>query len=156
VVHALISHPTPPAFDGDEMRNRHRNRDEIKLIREYIDGGDSLSDDTGVHGGLADGASFVILGDLNADPVDGSSLGDPINAYLFGSERIENLVAPESEIAVDGLDPTDTSSFRLRVDYVLPSHDLTVLGSGVWRFGVEDGLASDHFPVWVDLIVPSP
>ena len=156
VVHALISHPTPPAFDGAEKRNKHRNRDEIKLIREYIDGSDSLYDDTGVHGGLANGASFVILGDLNADPVDGSSLGDPINAYLFGSERIKNLVAPESQIEVDGLDPTDTSSFRLRVDYVLPSQDLTVLESGIWRFGVEDGSTSDHFPVWVDLIVPSP
>tara|TARA_R110000737_G_scaffold2923_11_gene9401 strand:+ start:34511 stop:35629 length:1119 start_codon:yes stop_codon:yes gene_type:complete len=156
VVHALISHPTPPAFDGEEMRNKHRNRDEIKLIREYIDGSDSLYDDKGVHGGLADDASFVILGDLNADPVDGSSLGDPINAYLFGSERIKNLVAPESGVAVDGLDSTDTSSFRLRVDYVLPSVDLRVLESGIWRFGVDDGSASDHFPVWVDLIVPIP
>lgn len=156
VVHALISHPTPPAFDGAEQRNKHRNRDEIKLIREYIDGGDSLHDDTGVHGGLQDGASFVILGDLNADPVDGSSLGDPINTFLLESERIQSLVVPESEVEVEGLDPTDTSSFRLRVDYVLPSHDLTVLESGIWRYGIEDGSTSDHFPVWVDLIVPSP
>jgi len=51
---------------------------------------------------------------------------------------------------------TDTSSFRLRVDYALPSSDLTVLDSGIWRHGASEGFASDHFPVWVDLIAPSP
>jgi len=156
VVHALISHPTPPAFDGPEMKNKHRNRDEIRLIREYIDGNDSLYDDTGARGGLEAGASFVILGDLNADPVDGSSIGDPIVEFLFGSDRVGEFPAPRSEIGVDRLDATDTSSFRLRVDYVLPSADLMVLDSGVWRHGVKHGFASDHFPVWVDLIVPAP
>jgi len=160
VVHALISHPTPPAFDGPEMKNKHRNRDEIRLIREYIDGNESLYDDTGVRGGLEATASFVILGDLNADPVDGSSIGDPIDAFLLGSERVGEHPAPRSEIGVDRLDDTDTSSFRLRVDYVLPSSDLGVLDSGIWRHGVGgrngNGFASDHFPVWVDLVVPAP
>ena len=158
VVHALISHPTPPAFDGPEMKNKHRNRDEIRLIREYIDGNESLYDDTDVRGGLEAGASFVILGDLNADPIEGSSIGDPIVEFLFGSERVGNHPAPRSEIQVERLDATDTSSFRLRVDYVLPSQDLRILGSGIWRHGADhpDGFASDHFPVWVDLIVPSP
>ncbi len=156
VVHALISHPTPPAFDGPEMKNKHRNRDEIRLIREYIDGNKSLYDDTGIRGGLEAGASFVILGDLNADPIDGSSIGDPIVKYLFGFDRVGESPAPRSDIKVNRLDATDTSSFRLRVDYVLPSSDLRVLDSGIWRHGMDQGFASDHFPVWVDLIVPSP
>jgi hypothetical protein len=158
VVHALVSHPTPPAFDGPEMKNKHRNRDEIRLIRAYIDGDKSLYDDDGVHGGLEAGASFVILGDLNADPVDGSSLGEPITKYLFGSDRVLKYFSPRTEIAVDRLDDTDPSSFMLRVDYVLPSSDLRVIESGIWRYGVNstDGFASDHFPVWADLIVPAP
>ena len=158
VIHVLISHPTPPAFDGVEMRNKHRNRDEIRLIRAYIDGDDAIYDDDGVDGGMEDGAPFVILGDLNADPVDGSSIGDPIVDFLFGCDQVGEDVAPRSGIHVHRLDPTDTSSFRLRVDYVLPSSDLRVLDSGVWRYGVHDpgGFASDHFPVWADLILPAP
>ncbi len=30
-VHLLISHPTPPAFDGPEDRNGLRNHDEIRF-----------------------------------------------------------------------------------------------------------------------------
>ncbi len=158
VLHALISHPTPPAFDGPEMRNKHRNRDEIKLIRAYIDGEGSLYDDAGVRGGLAKDAPFVILGDLNADPVDGSSLGNPIGTYLLSSQQVAPDVEPRSCVGVERLDEMDTSSFRLRVDYVLPSSDCEVLDAGVWRHGVldEEGFASDHFPVWVDLVVPTP
>jgi hypothetical protein len=45
--HFLISHPTPPAFDGPEGRNKRRNHDEIKLIRAYIDNDPALIDDAG-------------------------------------------------------------------------------------------------------------
>ena len=31
LLHFLVSHPTPPAFDGPEDRNGHRNHDEIRL-----------------------------------------------------------------------------------------------------------------------------
>jgi endonuclease/exonuclease/phosphatase family metal-dependent hydrolase len=157
-LHALISHPTPPAFDGPEMRNKHRNRDEIKLIRSYIDGDDSLYDDDGVRGGLDPDASFVVLGDLNADPVDGSSLGNPIRSYLMSSNRLATDAEPRSCVGLEQLDEMDTSSFRLRVDYVLPSVDCEILDAGVWRHGAlsDEGFASDHFPVWVDLLVPAP
>ncbi|MEQ1932234.1 MAG: endonuclease/exonuclease/phosphatase family protein, partial [Parvularculaceae bacterium] len=36
VIHILASHPTPPAFDGPEARNRRRNHDEIRLWADYI------------------------------------------------------------------------------------------------------------------------
>ncbi len=157
-LHALISHPTPPAFDGPEMRNKHRNRDEIKLIRSYIDGDESLYDDHGTLGGLDTNASFVILGDLNADPIDGSSLGNPIRSLLLSSDRVAVDVEPRSCVGLEHLDELDTSSFRLRVDYVLPSVDCEILDAGVWRHGAlsDQGFASDHFPVWVDLLVPAP
>jgi hypothetical protein len=41
VVHFLVSHPTPPVFDGPEDRNGNRNHDEIRLWSEYISPRDS-------------------------------------------------------------------------------------------------------------------
>ena len=32
-IHLLVSHPTPPVFDGPEKRNKHRNHDEIRFGR---------------------------------------------------------------------------------------------------------------------------
>ena len=34
--HFLVSHPTPPVFDGPEDRNGRRNHDEIRLWADYI------------------------------------------------------------------------------------------------------------------------
>ncbi|MFK7760362.1 MAG: endonuclease/exonuclease/phosphatase family protein [Phycisphaerales bacterium] len=157
VIHCLISHPTPPAFDGPEKRNKLRNRDEIRLIREYVDGSSFLYDDDGQSGGLPANSSFLILGDLNADPVDGSSVGDPIGQFLLSSDRIGKDPIPVSSAEIDRLDPADTSMFGLRVDYVLGSADITVLTSGIWRYDLlePDAFPSDHFPVWADLLIPA-
>lgn len=149
VLYCVISHPTPPAFDGPEGRNKLRNRDEIRLLRAYLDNEAWLVDDAGVAGGLPPGAHVVVLGDLNADPVDGNSVGDPIG-NLQGSPVLGLDPRPVSSTAIEGLDATDTARFRLRVDYVLPGRTLTVTGSGIDR----SATASDHFPVWVDLVVP--
>ena len=75
LLHFLVSHPTPPGFDGPEDRNGRRNHDEIRLWADYLnrDKGDYLVDDAGRRGPLAADASFVIAGDLNADPFDGAS-----------------------------------------------------------------------------------
>lgn len=155
VVHALISHPTPPAFDGPERRNVLRNHDEIRLIRAYIDNEQALYDDAGEDGGLEPGAHFVVMGDLNADPSDGSSVEMTMFSQLFTSERLAGDIHPGSSLRVDGLDRTDTARFGLRVDYVLPSAGITVTDGGVWRDPGDAGVfPSDHFPVWVEVIVP--
>ena len=156
-VHLLCSHPTPPAFDGDERRNKLRNRDEIRFWADYLSGSAYIVDDDGRRSALAPGASFVILGDLNADPDEGTALGDPMG-LLFDAPRVNGGVRPTSSLPIEGLDDDDTARFRLRVDYVLPSVDLEVLDSGVWRErpGGADRFPSDHFPVWVDLRVPAP
>ncbi len=154
-LHVLIAHPTPPAFDGPENRNKHRNHDEIKLIRLYIDNGQALIDDHGQIGGLGEGKSFVILGDLNADPTDGSSLNMVMLTQLLTSPKLADDVFPSSDTKVDRLDSTDTAMFRLRVDYVLPSVDITISRSGIWReSGSADEFPSDHFPVWLEMIIP--
>ena len=155
ILHALISHPTPPAFDGPEQRNKHRNHDEIQLIRQYIDNNQSLTDDAGITGGLAEDASFVILGDLNADPTDGSSIDMVMMTQILTSHRLAKDTFPSSPVKIDDLDPTDTAHFRLRVDYVLPSRDITITNSGVWRTNsTENEFPSDHFPVWIEAIIP--
>ena len=38
IVHFLVSHPTPPTFDGAEDRNGTRNHDEIRFWADYIGG----------------------------------------------------------------------------------------------------------------------
>jgi hypothetical protein len=38
-VHFLVSHPTPPVFDGPEDRNGTRNHDEIRFWADYNSGG---------------------------------------------------------------------------------------------------------------------
>lgn len=177
LVHALIMHPTPPVFDGPEDRNGLRNFDEIRLFADYIGGSDYLVDDQGRKGGLADTASFVLMGDFNADPLDGDSAPGAI-AQLLRHSRVNQKVAtgeliPASEGSAEntagrerlqghrGSPLHDTSVYGLRIDYVLPSGNLKAVDSGVFwpvasdslRYLVKEGASSDHFLVWVDVVI---
>lgn len=178
-LHVLASHPTPPAFDGPEDRNGCRNHDEIRFWAEYIRSAETpwLRDDQGRQGGLPEGASFVIVGDQNADPEDGGShnhairqlLNHPsVNAAFIPSSAGGVQAAAIQQLANSrhsGSPAFDTSDFsdrvvgNLRVDYVLPDRNLTVLDGGV--FWPEDGQpladtikCSDHRLVWLDLEWP--
>nr|WP_244907743.1 endonuclease/exonuclease/phosphatase family protein [Xanthomonas dyei] len=177
VVHALVSHPTPPVFDGAEKRNAARNHDELALWRAYLDNAaDSqrwLCDDKGLCGGLAADAHFVILGDLNNDPIDGAGRHDAIRA-LINHPRVLQYPTPRSDggpektadYAAQGIvhtgDPHQvTGDFgpqagTMRLDYVLPSRQFTLIGSGIFwpastvpEAAIADG--SDHHAVWVDV-----
>jgi len=172
-VHAILAHPTPPVFDGAEDRNGKRNHDEIRLLADYVVGANYLIDDNGQSGGLATGESFVIMGDLNADPYDGDSANDAI-LQLLDHPNINPAVclgdmiassnggAEHNQSSGDTGDPShDTSFFGLRIDYALPSNNLTVTNTGVFwpssteenHFLIEDEAASDHLLVWVDVVV---
>lgn len=158
IVHFLCSHPTPPAFDGPEGRNKARNHDEIRFWGDYLNNRGWIADDNGTPGGIQRGEAFVILGDLNADPNKGGDVGDPIGR-LMKNPRLQSVAAPAQEPPLEGLEPPDTASFGLRVDYVLPGKRMDVLRSGVWTLepasiGGSTGFPSDHFPVWVELSVP--
>ncbi len=163
VLHMLCSHPTPPAFDGPELRNKKRNHDEIRFWRDYIENAAYIVDDRDEPNGLRRADLFVILGDLNADPDEGDSFKNPIKTQLLSSNRINAEVVPKADIDLTaaGLDADDTALFKLRVDYVLPSAAIEVVRSGVWRLAPGGGepasaFPSDHFPVWADLSVPAP
>ncbi|HWQ28099.1 MAG TPA: endonuclease/exonuclease/phosphatase family protein, partial [Dehalococcoidia bacterium] len=129
-LHLLCSHPTPPAFDGPEKRNARRNRDEIRFWIDYIENEAYIVDDRNAPGGLADFDPFVILGDLNADPDEGSAWKNPVGTLLLSSPHVLGSFVPISELPVAGLDPDDTAAFGLRVDYVLPSSDLRIVTGG--------------------------
>nr|WP_298133730.1 endonuclease/exonuclease/phosphatase family protein [uncultured Pseudoxanthomonas sp.] len=175
VVHFLVSHPTPPVFDGPENRNGLRNADEIRLWREYLTPGDApwLCDDQGRCGGLPADARFVIAGDLNNDPADGDGQHDAI-IELLEHPRVMRMATPRSEggeetalaYAAKGMQRRGapahvTGDFgrrngALRLDYVLPSTGFALTGSGVFwpkkghpDAAIADG--SDHHLVWVDL-----
>jgi len=161
VIHFLVSHPTPAAFDGPEQRNQKRNHDEIRFWADYLNGADYIVDDNGQSGGLAPDASFIIMGDLNADPQKGSSFNNPLGRFLLQHPRVMGAFTPVAR--TPGIDPewseldmADTSDWGMRIDYVLPSTDLIVEDGAIERPTTEAARVSDHFPVWVELTVPAP
>lgn len=181
-VHFLVSHPTPPVFDGPEDRNGRRNFDEIRLWADYITPGRAgyLYDDAGRRGGLKPGSLFVIAGDQNSDPNDGDSIPGAaqqlIDHPLVRDPLPTSAGAVEQTLLQGGVNLThrtparyDTADFaeppgNLRADYVLPRKSLQVIRSAVFWPTTADPLfrlvgvfpfpTSDHKLVWVDLRVP--
>jgi hypothetical protein len=153
VIHTLVSHPTPPVFDGPEDRNGTRNHDEIRLWSDYVLPSRSsyIYDDQGERGGLKPGARFVIMGDQNSDPLDGDSVPGAAQ-QLLENPRVNATRTPASpggpeQAALQGGanltqrgDPAfDTADFldvpgpgNLRADYVLPSKNLRILDGAVF------------------------
>ncbi|HET8951955.1 MAG TPA: endonuclease/exonuclease/phosphatase family protein [Solirubrobacteraceae bacterium] len=157
-VHFLVSHPTPPVFDGAEDRNGLRNADEIRFWADYVTPGRGgyIYDDEGGRGGIDPSALFVVAGDQNSDPLDGDSLrdadGNPIAIQpLLNSPRVNSRSTPESPGApeasalqgganathlgdprFDTADFSDTAPGNLRADYVLPSRQVKVTDSAVF------------------------
>lgn len=172
-LHLLAMHPTPPVF---QPHNLARNSDELRLFHDYLDDAAYLVDDAGQTGGLDEGEAFVLLGDFNADPCDGDGDHERIRR-LLAHPRLhpasrEGVALPRSEggRAWGGRRPGHqgdpacwTHRQGLRLDYVLPSRELTPLGAGVcWEaartplgplFATTRGgdASSDHRLVWVDI-----
>lgn len=178
-IHLLCSHPTPPSFDDGTTAthlkktatpatqadwNGLRNHDEIRLFADYIDPQRSsyIRDDAGKTGGLPAGARFIILGDQNADPVDGSSAFSAIR-QLLEHPLVDATITPRSDGAAEQVRDsmrqrdTKTARFNMRADYVLPSRaGFEVKQGGVFWPMKNDPLyplleASDHRCVWMDV-----
>jgi hypothetical protein len=192
-VHVLASHPTPPAFDGPEDRNGKRNWAEIGFWNIYVNFPYHpnmlgmlafTTDDRGLQRGIEFGTAFVILGDLNADPHDGDSVPGTMQ-MLLENRHVNASFVPASQGAVEASQlqgrkneqhrgeprfdtadfaDTDPSPGNLRVDYVLPSKQLGVIGGGVFWPVASDPLhrlvemnpvaSSDHRMVWLDVAIP--
>jgi hypothetical protein len=183
-VHFLVSHPTPPVFDGPEDRNGTRNFDEIRFWADYVAPslGGYIYDDDGGYGGLRPGAKFVVAGDLNVDPFDGDGIAGAAQ-QLLDHPRINASVVPTSpggaeqallqggandthvgDPAFDTADFADSTPGNLRVDYLLPGRNLRIEDAGVFWPASDDPLfglvgtfpfpSSDHRLVWIDVNVP--
>ncbi len=162
-VHFLVSHPTPPVFDGPEDRNGTRNSDEIRFWADYVTPGPAsayIYDDEGGWGGLAPGDLFVIAGDQNSDPLDGDSIPGSIQ-QLLDHPLVNATITPESEGAVEASalqggantsqlsDPRfDTADFadgapgNLRADYVLPRRNMRIVEAAVFWPVLADPLSA--------------
>lgn len=143
--HLMTFHASPPVFDGPEDRNGKRNHDEIRLWEQVMDGAV----------GTAPSGPFVIAGDANLDPVDGSGIKLAIRSLL--DNLILHNLSPRGHFGTDTVDWDDPVPGDLRVDYVLPSTHWDVIDSGVMWPAPDDPLAetvataSRHRLVWVDL-----
>jgi hypothetical protein len=184
-VHFLVSHPTPPVFDGPEDRNGTRNFDEIRFWSDYISParGGYIYDDSGQRGGLKPGELFVIAGDQNSDPLDGDSIPGAIQ-QLIEHPLVNTKFTPSSPGAVeqsalqggantthrsdprfDTADFADSAPGNLRADYVLPRKTIQILDGAVfWPLmsdpffqpvGVFPFPSSDHRLVWIDVAIPT-
>ncbi|OSP54458.1 hypothetical protein BV911_12730 [Pseudoruegeria sp. SK021] len=162
----LAFHATPPVFDGPEDRNGLRNRDEVRFWRVLWDGALPW---------LPPDPPFVLIGNANLDPTGGQGHRSEIVA-LLADPRIQDPMPQSAGAAIAGQrDPviarTDTVAWdaegepgNMRVDYVLPSADLTVLDAGVFwptpddpdvaLLGEGGRAASRGRLVWVDLEFP--
>jgi 3-phytase len=173
-VHFLVSHPTPPVFDGVEDRNGRRNFDEIRFWADYITPGrsDYIYDDKGVQGGLKPGELFVIAGDQNSDPLDGDSIPGSIQ-QLTENPLVNGKLTPSSAGAVeaaalqgganatqrsdpqfDTADFADTAPGNLHADYVLPRKNMQLIDAGVfWPLRADPlfrltGVFDTTFSIW--------
>ncbi len=188
-VKILITHPTPPVFDGEEDRNGLRNHDELRLLHYLISPKTQswLIDDNGKpYHAMSKNSRFVIMGDLNASPVEGS-------AHLQGEQRaisqllldplvypnmIETAETPIIPASTGGKANAENSAFgayhtadwRMRADYVIPSKfGFAISDLGVFWPSQDDPLnylvtsnepepinTSDHRLVWMDLTLTNP
>jgi len=146
-------------------------RSEAGQLHKDLEKGNYLYDDKDNPASLSRTSSFVIMGDMNADPQAGDSYRNAINQLLehprIHPETATGNLVPSSEGSKiwheqnpNGSHPAHkTAVFNLRVDYVLPSSDLQPLKSGVFWPAPSDSLSylttgregSDHRMVWVDV-----
>lgn len=163
-LHLLVSHPTPPVFDGPENRNGHRNHDEVRFWVDYITEKNNYHyDDQGKTGGYQSHAPFVILGDLNSSPEEGDSHKEAITA-LVNHRKIQQQPVPASaggaaNMPKNPLAKFHTAAWKMRADYVLPAKDgLEVIDAGVfWPTPSDQNYSlvasreasSDHRLVWI-------
>ena len=155
----LAFHATPPVFDGPEDRNGRRNHDEAAFWLHYLAGEVPFAPPTG---------TFIIAGDANLDPLDGEGTPAALMALLAHpalQDPAPRGTAMRTDVGHSGDPALDTALFDaplggLRLDYLLPSADLTVATAGVlWPPDTDPmaatlATASRHRPVWVDVTLP--
>lgn len=150
----LCGYTSPTIGDGPEGRALRRRLDEIRFLGDVLDLADYIEDDEfrAVPTEL-EKEPVIVLADLGLDanePASGS-LRD-----LLGHPRLSGSPEPVADLPIPALARTDTAREGGRLDYALPSGELEVLGSGIYRETPGDSVVfpSDRFPVWIDVRIP--
>jgi|Deesub1362A_J573_1020465.scaffolds.fasta_scaffold00048_15 endonuclease/exonuclease/phosphatase family metal-dependent hydrolase len=141
LVRVLLLHATVPV--GGYFQ-KFRNADQLRFLKAYIQ--------------ELGGQPFVIMGDLNADPVRGEGIREAIGE-LLGCPLLQDALPAEPTFLEGGgvQEPAlDEEGLSLRLDYILPSRHFQVLDAGLyrpqepqqWRLVRQ---ASDHFFLWMDV-----
>lgn len=168
-LHVLVSHPTPPVFDGEENRNGRRNHDEVRFWADYLrpSHSDYIYDDQGGRGGLAEQQRFVLAGDLNASVESSDNVPGTIE-MLLDHPLINATVTPASAGGAahspdNSYGRYHTAGWRKRADYLLPSAvGIEVIDAGVFwpqpgepkaELVGQRGRSSDHRLVWMDILL---
>lgn len=138
----LAFHATPPVFDGPEDRNGRRNHDETRFWSQYLDGQFGPPPDN----------RFVIIGDSNMDTADSEGRPEAMLALLSdprlsdphpqGGGAQAATAGQRGDPALDTARWPDPGPGNFRVDYILPSADLTVQSAQVLWPDNDDPLAS--------------
>jgi len=163
VVTLLAFSATAPVFDGPEDFNGLRNRDELRVWEAVLDGALGPTP-----------AAPVLLGNVNAEPNDGQGLREGIAAVLArpdlrdplpksGGGRADADANHHGDPSLDTADWGRDDIGNLRVSYVLPSADLTIIDAGVFwpapnepdaaLLGVDGADAGPHRLVWADVAI---
>ncbi|MDN5732334.1 MAG: hypothetical protein L0H14_10980, partial [Yaniella sp.] len=176
-VHILAS----SAADASEGSNaKERNQDQVRFWEDYLDQDtEYITDHRGNRGPLEEGAQFLIAGSLKADPngngpadptaisslLDSEAVTDPQPARTVASSDVDQGKLPTDPEATFHTAPDPTSgSNSYRADYVLPSSNMSVLGSGTLEtdaenrdnyrgfFGMRSNDSANHL-VWTDTAI---
>jgi hypothetical protein len=170
ILYLVLLHTVSPAFDPI---NPYRNYDELRALRMFLD-----AELPGVEP-LPEGARFMVIGDLNADPDDGDGLPGAIQQVL----EHPSVVAwfPEGHGTKgdngqyntylsgcgndDGVVVNPTQKFQMQLDYILPSQNIGEPSAGAifWPdFMAEQDdfalrcYASDHSYMFADVTIAAP
>ncbi|MEM8880834.1 MAG: endonuclease/exonuclease/phosphatase family protein [Pseudomonadota bacterium] len=148
-LNVLAIHAGAPVFDGPEDRNGIRNEDETAFLLRYLDG---WSPDGA---GFA-AQNFAVLGTLNVDPERGEGRTGALRA-LLADPRLQDPEPQDPDGQTATTNWQEPSPGRLRVDYILPSSNLAVLGAGIHGTAEDEAanLASGHRLVWMDIQLPN-
>ena len=151
----LAFYASPPIFDGPEDRNGRRNHDETAFWLHLLASDLAFAPPK---------PPFVIIGQPNLDPEDGSGRSRAMRELLHHPglhDPKPRGTSTRQDPGQSGDPALDTALYPkiggLRVEVILPSVDVTFSASGVMWPPDSDPLtaallmASRHRPIWVEI-----
>lgn len=146
-IHILVSHPTPPVFDGPEDWNGKRNHDEIRFWADYVtpEKSEYIYDDKGKLGGLKNNQKFIIMGDQNADPSDGDTFDNAIN-QLLKRPLIQDTL-PSSKGATQAAARQAGANLSQKGDHKYDTYQMHPEGNSPGNLRLDYVLVSNHFDI---------